>query len=228
LCVLSIGVMSKLTLFLPLLLVAACGGQTPPAETPPPRAEAPEKAAKEEEAEPKEEAEKADTKKPDEKKADSPATDGPKSKRTARDILTSPDVVFMFSFNDSDVKQSAETKCTASAGGDPKKMNTCLANARKVVAVDGYRFKETSGKWWWMTLKTKGKILHSLHKFEVDFGADEEGKVTLKPKGKDLGSAHGRTPDSVTFLVPNEYQIAIEDPKLGKLVYEAKIGIASE
>ena len=231
--VLTIIGMSKYALFLPLLLSAACGGSTPPAESAKPT---------ESETEPKEEKAstdaksrdndedpvKADDKKPDTKSSDTKATDAPKLTRSAQDIITAPDVVFMFSFNDSDVKQAAETKCTAASGNDPKKMNTCLAKARKVIDVDGYRFKEKDGKWWWLTLRTQGKVIHTLHKFEIDFGPEKDGSITIKPKGKDLGSAPGRTPASVVISVPNEYQISLNDPKLGKLVYEAKIGIASE
>ena len=174
--------MSKYALFLPLLLSTACGGSTPPAENAKPtesEAEAPkEKAsskAKTDDA--GESQDKPDDKKSDAKGSDAKATDGPKPSRSAQDIITAPDVVFMFSFNDSDVKQAAETKCTAASGNDPKKMNTCLAKARKVVDVDGYRFKEKDGKWWWLTLRTQGKVIHTLHKFEIDFGPEKDGSV---------------------------------------------------
>ncbi|HEY3664796.1 MAG TPA: hypothetical protein VGL19_02305, partial [Polyangiaceae bacterium] len=68
----------------------------------------------------------------------------------------------------------------------------------------------------------------TVHKFEVEFGPETPGSVVLKPKGKDLGSAPGRTPASVTIAVPNEDEISLNDPKLGKLVYEAKIGILTQ
>ena len=231
--------MSKFALFLPLLLLAACGGSTPPADTPKPAQGEESELAKKDSPAAKPEGEgasaedadsqQADAKKPEPKPTPAPAADdGPKPTRSAQDILTAPDVVFMLSFNDSDVKQTADSKCTAASGNNPKKMNACMAKARKAVDVDGYRFKQKDGKWWWLTLRTQGKVLHTLHKFEIDFGPEKAGSVTLKPKGKDLGSAPGRTPSSVTIQVPNEYQIAINDPKLGKLVYEAKIGIASE
>jgi len=220
--------MSKCALFLPLLLLAACGG-TPAAKNPKPDdAEQTTPAEKTEakadtESDPgdKSEPEKAETKKSDAK----PASDSPKTKRSAQEILTAPDVVFMLSFNDSDVKQSAETKCSASSGNDPKKMNGCMSKARKAIDIDGYQFKEIGGKWFWLTLRTQGKNLHTLHKFEIEFGPEAEGSVTIKPKGKDLGSSPGKTPSAVTIQVPNDYQIALNDPKLGKLVYEAKIGL---
>jgi outer membrane biosynthesis protein TonB len=221
--------MSKFTWFFPLLLGAACGGSSPPAEAPKPAESAADKPA----AKPKAE-EQADTEngKPDKAEAEKPEAkkpdDSPKPTRSLQDILTASDVVFMLSFNDSDIKQAAETKCSASSGNDPKKMNACMAKAHKGVEVDGYRFKEVDGKLWWFTLRTQGRILHTIHKFEIEFGPEQDKSITIKPKGKDMGSAHGRPPTSVTIQVPNEYQIAINDPKLGKLVYEAKIGTASD
>ena len=227
--------MSKLGAGLPLLLLIACGGSSPPAEAAKPTdsAEAPSDTAADE---PKPESNKdADKEKPedaataaDDKPADKPADDGPKATRSAQDILTAPDVVFMFSFNDSDVKQTADSKCTASSGNDAKKMNQCMAKARKGFDVDGYQFKQKDNKWYWLTLRTKGKVLTTVHKFEIEFGPEKPSSVTFKPKGKDLGSAPGHAPASVTFEIPNDYQIVINDPKLGKLVYVAKIGILTQ
>src|SRR4051812_49197987 len=221
--------MSKCALFLPLLLLAACGG-TPAAKTPEPAEAAPKSDVKPDEAPDADDkpAEKDEEKKPEKKSDTKPASDSAKPARSAQDILTAPDVVFMLSFNDSDVKQAAETKCTASSGNDPKKMNGCMAKARKAIDIDGYQFKEIGGKWFWMTLRTEGKTLHTLHKFEIEFGPETPGSVTFKPKGKDLGSKPGKLPGSVTVKVPNDYQIPLDDPKLGKLVYEAKIGLLSQ
>ena len=237
--VLTNSAMSKIAVFLPFLWLTACGGGTPPAENPESGSEAKSDATAakessatdapgESEAQPPEAAE---GKKPGAKAAaDSaakPAT-AAKPARSPQEILTAPDVMFMFSFNDSDVKQAADAKCTAQSGNDPKKTNACMAKARKAVDVDGYQFLEKDGKFWWLTLRTQGQIVHTIHKYEIDFGPEKEGSVEIKPKGKDLGSGHGRTPTSVTIQVPNEYQLAINDPKLGKLVYEAKIAMPNK
>ncbi|HEY0468324.1 MAG TPA: hypothetical protein VGC79_29205 [Polyangiaceae bacterium] len=218
--------MSKCALLLPLLFLAACGG-APAAKNPEPAEATPKTEAKGDDApetDDKPEAEKGEAKKADAK----PASESAKPARSAQEILTAPDVVFMLSFNDSDVKQAAETKCSASSGNDPKKMNGCMAKARKAIDIDGYQFKEVGGKWFWSTLRTEGKTLHTLHKFEIEFGPETPGSVSIKPKGKDLGSKPGKTPANVTIQVPNDYQISLNDPKLGKLVYEAKIGLLSQ
>lgn len=228
--------MSKFSVFLPFLLLTACGGSAPPAEAPKAADTSTESASKDKPADDAkaasgDDADKSDAKadsKDDAKKDDAKPDDTAKPKRSAQDILTAPDVVFMLSFNDSDVKQAAETKCTASGGNDPKKMNQCMAKARKALDVDGYRFQQKGGSWWLLTLRTQGKKVTTLHKFEIDFGAEKDGSIDLKPKGKDMGTASGRLPGTITVQVPNEYQIILNDSKLGKLVYEAKIGVASD
>ena len=228
--------MSKFAVFLPMILLVACGGSKPPADAPTAADTSAESTPKDkptDDAKPADDADKPDTKsddKPAAKKSDAAADDtgGPKPSRSALDILQAPDTVFEVSFNDSDVKQTADAKCSASSGNDPKKMNACMAKARKSLDIDAYRFKEKDGKWWWLWLRTTGKTVTTLHKFEVDFVEGKDRSVVVKAKGKDLGQAPGHTPASTTIDVPNDYQIVVTDPKLGKLVYNAKIGATSE
>lgn len=168
----------------------------------------------------------------DDKKADAkpaPADDGPKPSRTAQDMLTAPDVVFLFSFNDSEPKQAAEEKCTKKAGDNPKKMNECMAAERKKFPADGHRFKKDErDQWWWITVRQNGNRLVALHKIPVEFGEETPTSVTLKPVGKDKGSAPMNPPAKIVFEVPNDYQIAIQDPKAGRLVFQAKVGVVTE
>src|SRR4051812_14872067 len=121
------------------LLIGACGGGTKPAAAPDARAD--ETTAAAPEAGGKTESDKADAAKPeagkDAAKPTAPADDGPKPTRTAQDILTAPDVVFLFDFNESEPKHAAEEKCTKKAGDNPKKMNECMAGERKAFPADG-------------------------------------------------------------------------------------------
>src|SRR5450755_2018329 len=173
--------MSKFAVFLPLLLLAACGGSAPPAETPKAADTSAQDTPKEkpaDDAKPAagDDADKSDAK-PDAKDDSKKSDDSPKPTRSAQDILTAPDVVFMVSFNDSDVKQAADSKCTASSGNDPKKMNQCMAKARKALDVDGYRLQQKDGNWWLLTLRTQGKKVTTLHKYEIEFGDEKDGGI---------------------------------------------------
>lgn len=205
------------------LLVVACGGGKP-AQSPEAAGEPSEKADSAAEGkEPKAESAKAEGSKP------AAAEEGPKATRTPTDILTAPDVVFLFSFNDSDPKQAAEEKCDKKAGDNPKKKNECMAAERKNFPADGHRFKKDEREqWWWITVRQTGNRLVALHKVPVEFVEETPTSVTLKPVGKDKGSSPTNASSKVVFEVPNDYQIAVQDPKAGRLVFQAKVGVVTE
>lgn len=205
------------------LSVACGGGSKPPESAEGPAVEAvggaekPAAAAEGGGSEPK-----ADAKKP-------AADEGPKPSRSAADILTAPDVLYLFSFNDSEPKQAAEEKCDKKAGNDAKKKNECMAAARKAFPADGHRFKKDEREQlWWITVRQNGNKLVALHKVPVEIAEETATTVTLKPVGKDTGTSPKTPPAQVVFEVPNDYQISVQDPKAGKLVFQAKVGVVSE
>jgi hypothetical protein len=203
------------------LALTACGGSQPPAEEP--------EAAKSEDEAPKEEA-KAEEPKDEEKKSEpKPAdTGGPEVKRTAKDIITSPEVTFMFNFNASEPKEKAEKACS-SVGDDPKKMAMCMKKASSKFEADGMQFKkDDKGEWVWIVIRRKGAAISVLHKMRVEFSDDKPTSVVVKTSGKDMGKGPGKLPSEVTIEVPNEFEIAMKDPTHGRMVYEAKIGIMSD
>ncbi len=210
--------------------VVACGGSQKPAEEP--SSDAASSAAKDHadaESSAAEKADKKDVAKADEKKADSkseaPSTEGPKVTRTPKDIITAPDTYFMFSWAGSDIKEEAEKVCDGEAKDDPKKRAKCLDKEKKKIDFDGMGFKQEKGQWYWLVIRRKGKTLVNLHKLPIEFGKEDDHSIVLKPAGKDEGTARGGAPGETKVEVPNEYQITIKDPKLGKTVYEAKIGL---
>jgi hypothetical protein len=210
------------------LLGMACGGGAKPADSP--DAPADDKPANADSANADDKSEKpaSDASKPDAAKP-APADDGPKPTRTVQDILTAPDVVFLFDFNDSEPKQAAEEKCSKKAGDNAKKKNECMAAERKKFPADGHRFKkDEKDQWWWITVRQNGNRLNALHKIPVEFGEQTATSVTLKPVGKDVGSAPMTPPSQIVFEVPNDYQIALKDPKHGRLVFQAKVGVVTD
>jgi hypothetical protein len=200
----------------------ACGGSQPKAEEPAAETEEESDAPKEAEAKPEAKEEKKSEPKPSE-------SSGPEVKRTAKDIITSPEVTFMFSFNNSEPKEKAEKACSAQAKDDAKKMSQCMKKASSKFEADGMQFKkDDKGEWVWITIRRKGSSITVLHKIHIDFGDDKPTSVVIKPTGKDTGKQPGKFPSEVTIEVPNEFQIALDDPTNGRMVYEAKIGIMSD
>jgi hypothetical protein len=209
------------------LFLSACGGSTPAAEEPKassePTADAgAEKPVEEAPAEPKAE-ETADP-----PKSDASSSSGPTMTRTARDILTAPDTLFMFSFNESDVKTTAEEACEGKSKGDPKKRADCMNKEKAKIDADGLGFKEEKGTWIFSTIQRKGKVLNYIHKVSFEFAKEEPNKLTLKITGRDTGTKPTKFPNEITIEVPNDYQIVLNDPQHGKMVYEAKIGLLSK
>jgi hypothetical protein len=217
---------------LSLAAVGCGGGATPPAESPSGTSEksAPAaKAASEAKAAPTP----APTAEPKPAPAPAAAADpgaAQRSGREPREILELKDNVFFFSFEESDVKQVAEAACTKQSGNDPKKMAACMSKARAEYDGDGHRFvQDKAGDWWWSVVKRKGKVLNSIHKVRYQYGDQSGNTVIIKPEGRDEGSARwAKPPSQVKFEVPNEYRIILQDPKQGKMVYEAKAIVAGE
>ena len=199
------------------LSLGACGGSSKPAEEP--TATEP---AKDDSAEAKPE---AAPEKQDEKPTEPTVT------RTAKDIITAPEVTFMFSFNQSEPKEKAEAKCEGEAKSDPKKMALCMKKASAKFEADGIQFKKNDkggeDEWLWITVRRKGSALTTLHKIPVTFADDKATSVTLKPTGKDTGTKPMTPPSEVLVEVPNEFSLVLKDPQFGRMVYEAKIGITS-
>lgn len=216
----------KLSLLLSLsMCVAACGGSSKPAEEPSSSPSGESKEAESGEEKTQSDAPAKTDAKDAKKEAPAEESSEPKVTRTAKDIITAPDVIFMFSWNSSDVKEKAEKQCDSEASNNPKKRAACLDREKKKVDFDGMSFKQEKGRWYWLVIKRKGKTLVNLHKVPVEFLKEEDHSIVLKPAGKDEGTARGGALTETKVSVPNEYQIEIEDPSLGKTVYEAKIGL---
>jgi hypothetical protein len=228
-------------------LLAACGGSQSEAKEPDESAESAhaEKSEKSESHEAKAEKEKDDDgdddkgKDDDDKgKKDKKSDKGggadeksgmPKVVRTAKDIVTAKDVLFVFSFNQSEPYQKAEKKCAEKSKDDPKKKAECMTKASDQFDLDGITFEQDGDKWVWLTVRRKGNQLVTIHKIPVEFADEKETSVKIKTLGPDKGGkpmAH--VPKELTIDVPTETQINITDPKDGKMVYEAKMGMKGD
>jgi hypothetical protein len=199
----------------------ACGGSSKPAEdASAAKTDAPA-------AEPATDSTKADAAKAEPEKKEEKASDTgmPKVVRTPKDKLTAPDIVFKFSFKESDVGIKADEKCTESSKGDGEKKSKCMAAAQKKITVDDWHFKKGDNEdWYLLGLRTTGSKVTWTHRLPVDFGKETENTIAVKIIGADKGQAAWKHPPSeLNFEVPNDYQIIQKDAELGKLVFEAKI-----
>jgi hypothetical protein len=212
---------SLVTSLVVTLGLAACGGSAKPAEDAASKKDgAPAAESKETPVASTDSTEKKAEKK--EEKADSGM---PIVVRKPKDYLTAPDIVFKFSFKESDVGVKADKACYEKTKGEGKKMADCMTAAQKKQQVDDYHFKQDeSGSWYLLAMRTKGSAISWTHRMPIDFGKETDKTIVVKITGKDKGQAPWKNPPSeITFEVPNEYQIIQNDPELGRLVFEAKI-----
>jgi len=92
-----------------------------------------------------------------------------------------------------------------------------MTKASEKLENDAFQFtEEGENKASAVTLRRKGNKLSTVHKVDVEFGKETDKSITLVPK----------TGKEVVIEVPSEGQIAIDDPKNGKMVYELKARIA--
>jgi len=158
---------------------------------------------------------------------DDPRADGlRKPSRPPNDLITGPNLVYMFNFKESAVGQQARERCQADFGDSPREMAACMEKARGKVPVESVRFlKDKSGQHWWVTYnRYKGNLL-KWHKVMYRPGEESDDKITLNLLGKDEGIAPmAKVPRALLVELPNDYTIVLNDPTLGAMTYDAKIG----
>jgi len=219
------GKLSALGMSLWLIGTSACGG----ADTKKPESPVPAKKSEQAATEGSKagEASAKPESKPSAKSKAEPASE-PTTKRTPKDIITAPDVVFVLAFAKSEVGEEAQQTCAKKSKDNDKKQRACMEKERKKVTSDVVSFsKDKHGKWWWMTARMQGNKLSYLHKVAIEFGEEKSDSISIKPRGKDKGKKPWKqVPDQLTVSVPDEFSIVLKDPTYGKMVFEAKIGIA--
>jgi hypothetical protein len=212
-------VRSALSAVFAFSLVACGASSTPPAESP-------------ESQQPTAKAEKKPAEKVAEAKAEEPAEKDPradglrKASRPPAELITGPNLVYMFNFKESAVGKEAHERCSEQAGDSPRELAACMEKARSKVQVESVRFvKESSGEHFFITYnRYKGNLL-KWHKVQFMPGEETADRITLNLVGKDKGIAPmARVPRSISIELPNDYTIVVDDPDHGAMMYDAKIG----
>jgi len=204
------------------ILACACSGApaAPPATA---HHETSKVAAEDSKAEPKQAA-KDDAA---ESKEKDPREDGlRKASRPPADLITGPNLVYVFNFKESEVGIEAKQKCTEQ-DPDPGALGACMQKARSKVPVELVRFiKEPDGDFWFVTYnRYKGNLL-KWHRVQFQPGEATDERITLNMIGDDKGIAPmPKVPRHVEINLPNDYSIVVKDHDNGDMYYDAKIGM---
>lgn len=151
----------------------------------------------------------------------------PPPKKAAKEVVLVEGATYMFSLSDSaDAKKATEDEC-GKKNKDEKKKEDCVQKAMGAAAGEGIRFeKNKDGKWTWVAFgKDKGdkEVVYNKVAFNVASG-DAPDKLTVTPEGKDEGKkALKPLPKEMTFEVPDESTVVMNDAKRGKLVFKKKL-----
>lgn len=146
--------------------------------------------------------------------------------KSVKEIVTAPTVAYQFNFSSSDINGVTEERCNKESKGDPQANADCMRAARDKQGVHIHRFAEKNGAWFWSTYERRGSSqVVLLHKFAFEFGEETKNTLEIKPIGKDQGLAPIPAPRSLVIKCPNDFSIELTDPKLGKMVFDAKLGL---
>ena len=149
-----------------------------------------------------------------------------KASRPPAELITDPNLVYVFNFKESPVGIAAKEKCEAEAGDDRAAYGACLEKARSKVPVELVRFiKEPDGDHWYVTYnRYKGNLL-KWHRVQFQPGKESDDRITLNLIGKDKGIAPmAKVPQHLEIELPNDYSIVVNDPDIGAMMFDAKVG----
>ncbi len=163
----------------------------------------------------------------DEQAAQQPAAHHLERARSAADVLTAPEVVFMIDYANTDAYREAATGCAATFGDALEERSQCLRAARAQFSADAIRFTtDEKGQLWWVTYKRHGSELSEAHASPVEFVTVEPHRVIMTVKGPEQGQRPiMRDRSRIAIAVPDEYSIELRDSHFGRLVYDAKVGL---
>jgi hypothetical protein len=215
------------------LLLAACGGNQPPpdaapgetATQPKPPASAPASPASAEAPPASANAAPAAT------SADAPASPAPEQPAPARhvvDWITGPNVAFTIDYANSEAKPAADRACAAKVGEDPAARAKCVEKERSKFYADVLSFSKDGNRFLLKIYKRDHNSLIEVSTSAIEFGPETDSGVTAK-----VTSDKGTRPlfvgkKEIPISAPPGSQIELDDPRFGRLVYDAKIGLVDK
>jgi hypothetical protein len=146
--------------------------------------------------------------------------------RSLAQLLFAPKISFAINWPASAPKEAIEKRCSAQAGEDMDAFAKCRSDARKEFVADALLFKVEQGNHYWYVYRRDRDTLFDVSKSQVAIAGEDDRTLTLRMVGKGTGARPlfiGAQEAPLTL--PDESSLIIEDPRFGRLVYEAKIGI---
>lgn len=201
--------------------VVACGGSSTPA------AESPDNVESDASGAPSAEVESAGA---EAEEASEPEPQGPSLSRPAEDILSEPDNAWVLNFQGSEPHEKASEQCDNRFKDKPKERASCMSKARSQFVADAMEFKRGgSGQLSWVVYRAQGNRLIQIYSVPVSFGDEKAGVVEVKKAGNGKGTPplFGSAGGFEVKMLSN-YAMELDDPRHGRLTYDARIGFISK
>jgi hypothetical protein len=149
-----------------------------------------------------------------------------KPSRPPIEILTSPDTAFLINYSGSAPLEAARKTCSEKGGTDDEAIAKCMTDARAAFKPDVVRFKKDGSHWSCIIYKRENSRLDEVYSARADLTEDAPNRVKIKFTGAEKGARPLlRSKREIVIQVPNDYSFVLNDPELGRLVYEAKVGL---
>jgi hypothetical protein len=157
------------------------------------------------------------------------ASNAPEPVVPLADRLVAPSVAFMIRYDDSAPKQAADAAC-AKGSEDPELHVKCMEKERGKFLADVLVFRKAGSALSFTVYRRQGNSLTEISKSAVDFAEQQPNRVKVK-----ITSDKGTRPvfagkKELVVVTPEDSTSSIEldDPRFGKLVYEARIGLVND
>lgn len=220
-----------------LLALPNCGGGSPPPDAPTAEpSSSSDTPAPPSSADSPSEASSASAPASDDKKAasdssggDKPADTGSDSagSRSMTDTITAPTIAYMINYNESDPKSASDAACTKKSGDDPRAHAKCMEKERGEFLADVLVFAKDDKGFVWTVFRRAGATLKEVSKSRIDFADDKPTSVSIKIKSDKGHRVLFVGKKDVTLSAPSDATVELQDPKYGKLVYDARIGLVN-
>jgi len=149
-----------------------------------------------------------------------------KPSRPALEILTLPDTAFLINYPSSAPSEAARKTCSEKGGTDDEAIAKCMSEARAAFKADVVRFKKDGSRFSCVVYKRDGSRLDEVYSARVELSDESPNSVKLKFTSAEKGQRPLLSGKREAVLdVPNDYSFVVTDPNLGRLVYEAKVGL---
>ncbi len=132
----------------------------------------------------------------------------------------------MVDYANSEAKARAVASCDQEAKGDADARAACLDKARQKFLPDVLRFDQDKQKQWSLIIyKRDQETLKEVYIGRVSFVDETGDSVRLRFGKPESGQRPIFRTGNNLIKVPNAYSLEVDDPQLGKLTYQAKIGL---